>query len=165
MAITYEIISSVTVGAGGAANMSFTSIPQTYTDLLIVLSGRTSYTTFDSILVTFNGSTSNFSGIVGYGDGSGTAVFSAGRWAGSQPGTGTAQNFANNQLYIANYASSSNKAFLTDSTTETNGNPAYTYIGGSLWSNTSAITSITLTPNAGNFVQYSTATLYGIKNS
>jgi hypothetical protein len=40
MANTYEIISSVTVGAGGAAYIEFTNIPQTYTDLNLVFSGR-----------------------------------------------------------------------------------------------------------------------------
>jgi hypothetical protein len=37
MATTYEIISSVTVGSGGAADIEFTSIPATYTDLVIFL--------------------------------------------------------------------------------------------------------------------------------
>jgi hypothetical protein len=41
MATTYTLInSSVTVGSGGAADIEFTSIPATYTDLLLVLSGR-----------------------------------------------------------------------------------------------------------------------------
>jgi hypothetical protein len=35
MATTYEIIASVTVGSGGAANIEFTSIPATYTDLVL----------------------------------------------------------------------------------------------------------------------------------
>ena len=35
MATTYTLISSVTVGSGGAANIEFTSIPSTYTDLLL----------------------------------------------------------------------------------------------------------------------------------
>jgi hypothetical protein len=40
MATTYEIISSVTVGSGGAANIEFTSIPATYTDLYVLASIR-----------------------------------------------------------------------------------------------------------------------------
>ena len=41
MATTYKAIATVTVGSGGAANIEFTSIPATYTDLVIHLSGRT----------------------------------------------------------------------------------------------------------------------------
>jgi hypothetical protein len=35
MATTYEAIATVEVGSGGAANIEFTSIPATYTDLVI----------------------------------------------------------------------------------------------------------------------------------
>ena len=41
MANTFKKIQTVTVGSGGAASIDFTSIPQTYTDLKIVLSART----------------------------------------------------------------------------------------------------------------------------
>jgi hypothetical protein len=40
MATTYDLISSVTVGSGGAANIEFTSIPATYTDLVVLFSGQ-----------------------------------------------------------------------------------------------------------------------------
>ena len=42
MATTYTLISSVTVGSGGAASIEFTSIPSTYTDLVLKLSARSS---------------------------------------------------------------------------------------------------------------------------
>ena len=43
MADTYTLISSVTVGAGGASSIDFTSIPATYTDLLVKFSLRTDF--------------------------------------------------------------------------------------------------------------------------
>jgi hypothetical protein len=46
MATTYEIIASVTVGSGGAANIEFTSIPATYTDLVVLFSARTDRSAF-----------------------------------------------------------------------------------------------------------------------
>ena len=36
---TFKKISTVTVGSSGAASISFTNIPQTFTDLKIVMSG------------------------------------------------------------------------------------------------------------------------------
>jgi hypothetical protein len=160
-------IQTVTVGSGGAATISFTSIPQTYTDLKIVLSGRTTQASLaDSVYFSFNGSTSNFSGIILYGDGGSASSFTQARYAGSQPGsTATASTFANIEMYISNYTSSNNKAYSVDAVTENNATTAYAYTAGGLWSNSAAITSITLTPNAGSFVQHSTATLYGVTSS
>lgn len=168
MATTYEAIATVTVGSGGAATIQFTSIPATFTDLLIKLSGRTTQaSTADSIFFTFNSSTSNFSSRILYGDGyTNAGSFTQARWAGSQNGSTTTSNtFANVELYIPNYTSSNYKSYSGDAVTENNASETYAYLGAGLWSDTSAISSITLTPNAGSFVQYSTATLYGIKNS
>jgi hypothetical protein len=166
MANTYKAIATVTVGSGGAATMAFSSIPATYTDLVLKVSGRTSYTTIDSIYFTFNASTANFSSRILYGDGAAASSFTQARYAGSQTGSSqTANTFANNEIYIANYAGATYKSYSVDSVTETNGTTAYAYLAAGLWSDTAAITGITLTPNAGSFVQYSTATLYGIKKN
>jgi len=75
----------------------------------------------------------------------------------------TASTFASGEMYIPNYAGSNSKSFSADSVQETNASLAYSYLMAGLWSNSSAITSIALTPFTGNFAQYSTATLYGIK--
>lgn len=160
-------IQTVTVGAGGASSISFTSIPQTYTDLKIVLSGRTTQASLaDSVYFTFNSSTANFSSRILYGDGGSASSFTQARYAGSQPGsTATASTFANIELYIPNYAGSNNKSYSVDAVTENNGTTAYAYLAAGLWSDTTAISSITLTPNAGSFVQYSTATLYGVTSA
>ena len=73
------------------------------------------------------------------------------------------------EIYLPNYASSNYKSFAADNTSETNlssGNTNYLSMSSGLWSNTAAITSITFViADATNFVEYSTATLYGIKSS
>jgi hypothetical protein len=84
--------------------------------------------------------------------------------------TSTASSFSNIEIYIPTYTSTSNpKSFIVDSTHENNAtgtNSLYIGLFGELWNpgTQAAITSLTLTPTA-NFVQHSTATLYGIKNS
>lgn len=63
MAITYRAIATVTVAAGGASSIEFTSISQTYTDLLLKVSlrdNRTDSPVTDTLL-TFNGSSSGYS--------------------------------------------------------------------------------------------------------
>ena len=67
---TMTALSTVTVGAGGAATISFSSIPQTYTDLKIVFSGRSARTAsaYDSLFVKFNSTTTTYAGRRLYGE-------------------------------------------------------------------------------------------------
>jgi hypothetical protein len=67
-------------------------------------------------------------------------------------------------IYIPNYAGSSNKSVSIDSVTENNATGAYSGLTAALFASTAAITSFGISTGS-NFVQYSTATLYGIKNS
>jgi len=165
MANTYEAIATVTVGSGGAANIEFTSIPATYTDLCMVMSLRFDGNT-DLVDIAINNSTANRSQIYFYGNGasvvnaSNTDLITL-----ADNSTMTANTFSNCQIYIPNYASSNNKSFSIEMVSETNGTTAYTVLSAGLWSNSAAITSLKLSYSGYNFVQYSTATLYGIKNS
>ena len=170
MANTYvQIGSTVTVGAGGAASIDFTSIPATFTNLLLQFSIRSNAAnTVEVIQYSFNGSTS--SRTTNRFEGSGSSVSAAT----SLPmfaymGTGanaTANTFGNGSIYIPNYAGSNNKSSSSDGVTENNATAATAGLAANLWSNTAAINQITLVPYIGtSFSQYSTATLYGIKSS
>lgn len=159
------LINTQTIGAGGAASIDFTSIPQTYTDLVLVYNGRSSNATgAQTALMSFNSSTASFSERRLYGNGSSASSDSVARELGIVPGsTATASTFSSSMCYIPNYAGATNKAFSVDCVSENNGTTGYQLIYAGLWSNTSAITSISITLDAGNHVQYSTASLYGIK--
>ena len=159
---TFTLINAVTVGSGGTSAINFTSIPNTYTDLLIKISSRAdvagNYT--DWIKIGFNSSTSSFSYNLIEGNGSSVGVFSgAGQLSGVSVGlTATANTFSNSEIYIPNYAGSNNKSYSTDGVTENNATSANAILNAGLWSNTAAITSINLSPNgATNFLQHSTA--------
>jgi hypothetical protein len=169
MANTYTLIASSTVGSGGASSIDFTSIPGTYTDLLLAYSLRTTYAAdAGTAFVSFNSSTTSFTGKALYGDGSAAFSYNSGRHSGTIPGaTSTANTFSNTFLYIPNYTSSNNKSFSVDSVMENNATYSIQEFNGNLWSNSAAITSITLivTGSPGVIAQYSTAYLYGIKNS
>lgn len=162
---TYTLISSVTVGSGGAANIQFTSIPQTYTDLLVKTSLRNVNDTADCYL-RFNGATTNFSDRWIYGTGSGALSTSTSNIDFlSNRSSFTASTFGNSEFYIPNYTSSNNKSVSVDSVAENNATTAYTQLSAGLWSNTAAITSIQILASSGNLAQYSTAYLYGISNA
>jgi len=171
MATTYEAIATVEVGAGGASSIEFTSIPTdgTYTDLLISVSARgTGGTTFDDLFITINNSTTGFSTRTLNGDGSSAASYTnSDNYAGWSPGnSATASTFGNHQFYFPNYAGSNAKSYSFDGVAENNATFAGTVLGASLWNNSAAITSIKFTVRStANLAQYSSATLYGIKNS
>jgi len=170
MANTYALISSTTVGSGGAANITFSSIPNTYTDLVLKLSARTNASGTDWIncSISINGSTSNFNQVFLYGDG--TSLTPASRTdnlnvAFANGATSTANTFSNEEFYFTRYASSNLKRFGVDKIAEKNAASAYQHLNSVLWSNSAAITSIAITPQSGSYVENTTAYLYGISNS
>ena len=176
MANTYTLIASSTIGAGGASSITFNSIPSTYTDLKVVASTRNTATnTLGLLPIRFNGSSSSLSSIVLYGFGSnqGSGSYNSvsyAIWGYTNGATSTSSVFASTEFYIPNYTSSNYKSVSVDSVNENNATDGRQSLTAGLWSNTAAITSITLDALDGgagavNFVQYSTAYLYGIKNS
>jgi hypothetical protein len=174
MAYTYEAIATVTVGSGGASSIDFSSIPATYSDLAIKASLRSTVSqTNDYGIIQFNGDTgSNYPWLQLAGNGA-SASSSGGTSNGAltlrySSANATATTFGSDELYIPNYTDSTYKSISSDTVSENNGaaaSDAIASLWAGLWNNTAAITSISLKPASGSFVQYSTATLYGIKNS
>jgi hypothetical protein len=174
MANTYVAIATVTVGSGGASSIDFTSIPATYTDLLCVLSHRSNGAVAGSswaLGMKINGVTTNrtyrrlegFDGTNVASDNGSTDLVGL-----IQGDSSTASTFGSLQVYIPNYAGSNNKSYSVEGVTENNsstGNDSALIAG--LWSQTSAITDLSFynRTTADGFKQYTTATLYGIKNS
>lgn len=171
MAYTFSKLASVTVGAGGVTQIDFTNIPQNYKDLQLVTSIRdnTSATGKD-YKIEFNGVTTSYSYRRVYGDGAAaySDTASTGQSLTIDSATATASTFANCMIYIPNYAGSTSKSWSAETVSENNAtgaNSAYANLYSGLWSNTTAITSISLKPISGSptIQQYSTATLYGIR--
>jgi hypothetical protein len=155
------LVSTVTVGSGGAASIVFSSIPQTATDLVILISGRCT-TTSNEIYLDFNGGSSVQSERRLVGDGSTTASqTSTDGWIASMPKSSfTANTFGSTMVYIPNYTAAVNKSISVDDVNENNASNADQVIRAMLWASTAAITSLTLV--AANFAQHSTASLYTI---
>ena len=166
MAANYVLLEKITVGAAGAASVTFNNIPQTgYTDLKIVATMRTSEALgANSIWINFNGSSAGFSAKVLEGSGTAASSYSQAKFVGTYEGTSfTANTFSNTEIYIPNYTSANYKSYSADSVTENNGTAAYSELTAGLWSNTAAISSITLYSGSnGTMVQYSTFSLYGL---
>ena len=166
MAFTFSKLASVTVGAGGSTTISFANIPQNYKDLCIKISGRDSVTGVNNLLLSINGASVGSwrwlrgdGGSVVFGNNTTTAGF-----LGYLPtSSDTASTFGNTEIYIPNYTSSNYKSISGDSVHEHNGATAYQTLTANLFTQTSPVTTLTFTVNTA-FVQYSTATLYGIRS-
>ena len=152
-----------------AASVTFSSIPSTYTDLVLKCSMRgAAGGAATGIDFTFNSIATGYSKTQLRGDGTTADSF---RSSGSsamvlsttvnQSGS-TSNTFSNMELYIPNYAGSTNKVASIDGATENNATEAYRTVIAGLMQNTAAITSLTIT---ANLVSGSTFWLYGLKNS
>lgn len=155
--------------ASAQSSIVFTDIPDTYTDLMLLVSIRESRTDISSSsgpswTLRFNGLTTNQSQrslyASGYTGGVSTGADSL-FYMWSNTSADTANTFTNGHIYIPNYTASAAKSFSSEQLAENNGNAGGRMSAG-LWNSTAAITSISLHPSTGNFVQYSSATLYGI---
>lgn len=165
------LVSTVTVGAGGAASIEFTGIPATGTDLVLMLSMRsTASTTNDTMRIRFNNdSGGNYTQKWLRGDGasvfsSGDAGFTSFRTPNAIVGnSATASTFSNVSIYVPNYAGSTAKSVSADVVTENNATTASEVLNASVWTGTAAISSIQISLDfATNLAQYSTASLYTI---
>jgi hypothetical protein len=171
MSVFLQPIYTQTIGST-AGGITFNNIPQTFTDLKIVVSSRHNNAgPIDGSIIRFNGdSGTNYSDTLMYG--TGTSVIAA-RYTGQtfifyiadDANTATANTFSNWEVYIPNYTSANLKQVLVDGVSENNtatNDFQRQVLQGSLWRSTAAITSITVGGYAGNPQQYSTFTLYGI---
>jgi len=164
---TYTLIQKTTLNAS-AASITFSSIPQTFTDLVIKVSARTdeAAANWSQSNITFNSSSTSYTNRYLLGTGSAASSGSAGTayvYGGRGTGAGaTASTFGNSEVYIPNYTSANYKSVSTDEVTENNATAGLAFMNAGLWSNTAAITSLTITAQGCNFVQYTEATLYGV---
>ena len=159
------------------ALITFSSIPATFTDLVLKISGRSAGDTGTaSMIYQFNASTSGYSSRYLFGNGS--SASSASRTTASSngitggrdgdgwitPNSATANTFSSATWYIPNYRSATAKSWSLDATAEQNGtSPFGMEIIAGLWTGTDPITSITITPqNSNSWAANSSATLYGI---
>jgi hypothetical protein len=170
MANTFELIASTEL-TGTQANITFSSIPNTFTDLKILLSSRFNNTN-NYFEVFFNNDTSSGQYFSKELSANGTTAGSGGwttvaYWGFSNKSNYTASTFGNAEIYIPNYANTTyRKSASLDTVTETNTTAANMLISAGNWYGTGAIHTVTLRPDApSNWVQYTSAYLYGIKNS
>ena len=164
-----QLIETIEVGAGGAASIEFTSIPQDGVDLVCVFSTRSDTTGSAEVIYTqLNSDTgANYAYVALRGNGSSASSFGGSSqnqlFIGYQPkSSDTASTFTNTEIYVSNYTSSSAKSVASNSADENNGTEAFQTLTANTYSTSSPVTTLKVYPLSGNFVQYSSASLYKI---
>jgi hypothetical protein len=158
---TYEPITTQTLGSN-QSTITLSSIPATYTDLIIVANGAT--TSGGSMFARFNGDGgTNYSTSYLFGAGSGSGT--SGRITNSSSGIAGSRNGIGSQgggiMQINNY---SNATTYKTMLSRQFGSAQIVWLSIGLWRSTSAITSISFTDESGgSFTTGFTITLYGIK--
>ena len=172
MAATYTLISSNTL-SGSAASVTFSSIPSTYTDLVLRWSSRDGRSNVENaIYLSFNSITTGYSDTWLRGNGANAfSSYDTGNAYvyipfGSVGSTATASTFSSGEVYLPNYTVSQYKPMGIFNVTENNATTAYVDTTAGLVQSTATISSITMTPAFSNsFQSGSSFYLYGIKNS
>ena len=162
MPATYDLIQTGTVTA-------FTNIPQTYTDLVLVIDSIKASNSTVSPRVRFNLSTDSYptawlynntsTAIAGFEGGSTGIVFYF-----SMSGRPTEQYGGSSVLEILNYTGSTKKGWIAHGTKIGSNAQPEQFLSGGNWDNTSAITRIDIGVDAGNIASI-TSSLYGIKRA
>jgi hypothetical protein len=167
---TFIKIASASVGSGGASSIDFSSIPATYTDLVIKLSARSASSSGSNwhwvkILINNQATTYSYKQLFGTGSTAGSGGAAGALAAYATDTNATSNTFSNSETYFPSYTGSTAKAYSNDAVTENNGTSALASFFSTLYTGTAAINQLTLSLETGNFAQYSTATLYGISNA
>jgi hypothetical protein len=148
--------------ASAQSSIVFTDIPQTFTDLYLLISGWASGTGASAI-IRFNEITTGYSRRNLAGNGSSASSSTASYDFFVSQSDYTTNTFGNSAIYIPNYTSSVAKSYSVDAVNENNATGADQAIVAGLWTVTDPISKIELIINSSyNFVQYSSATLYGL---
>jgi hypothetical protein len=165
---SYVSIATQTVGSGGSSSIQFNSIPATYQNLQLRFVAKSTVSGSGSggetVRMTMNSTSFTKSAYL------------------YVTGTSLASANTSNPDFIANLDRAGDTSFFTAGVVDifdyrnTNKTKTLRTIGGmningssefslnvNVWNSTSTITSLTITPSSGNFAQYSSFALYGIK--
>ena len=158
----YESIATTTVGAGGSATITFSSIPSTYKHLQVRLVNLRS--SADIMQLEFNSDTTTTNYYWHRLDGDGTSVSAV---AGNKNLIGYVGNTtapAANIIDVLDYANTNKYKTSRNLFGEDRNGSGIVALQSMLWKNTAAINSIVFKcESGGNFNQYSSFALYGIK--
>lgn len=163
----FESIATTVVGSGGTGSITFSSIPAGYKHLQLRTMAKNNGENISMRMTANSDSSSVYTIHELYGGGASASAAAQVNIAyypcglvGPASATGV---FSSAVTDILDYQDTNKfKTMRTLTGYDANG-AGYVELTSGVWRNTSAITSITIVPSGGTFVQYSHFALYGIK--
>jgi hypothetical protein len=115
--------------------------------------------------VQFNGDTAtNYNGHALFGDGASASASSSGSLNGMNLSYTSSTTYPSSLVVdLLDYANVNKNKTVRSLTGGDNNGSGYILLYSGLWQSTSAISSISIYPETGNFAQYSSFALYGVK--
>jgi hypothetical protein len=165
MAITYEPIATTTLGSA-TSTISFTDISGSYTDIVLIFGYKSNTTNQPTLKLTFNGSTTGYSGTQLTGNGSAAASYrnTSAAFISIARVVGTPTTVGGMATIIMNFQNYSNTTTYKTVLARPSAAESGVESDVGLWQNTAAITQIDITTATSNdFATGSVVTLYGIK--
>jgi hypothetical protein len=154
---TYTPLATVTLGSS-ASSVTFSSIPATYRDLIVIVDGKTSLVT-NTVVRLNSDSGSNYSYVVAEGNGTSATSFSG---TGSSPEVGRMATLQSNVIIeIMDYsATDKHKTILGRG----NSSGDLVRMSCTRWANTAAVNSVQILPSPSprTFDSGATFNLYGV---
>jgi len=154
---TYTPIATTTLGSA-VRSYTFSSVPSSYTDLILVANGTSASPSDLGIIL--NGDTgNNYSATQIIGNGSSASSSRESNVGSAKVGTFYSSPIGNLIINIMNYSNSTTyKTILSRNNSPSN----YTGAFVSLWRNTATVTSVQFYGNNDNLSAGTTLTLYGV---
>ena len=161
---SYESIATTVVGSGGAADVTFSSIPSTYTHLQIRCLVQSSAGGNSALALNYNSDTtaSNYYRHALLGDGSSASTQAAQQF---YAGVITDNAWCVNIIDILDYKNTNKYKTTRVLGGRENNSTGAVFFTSQLWMNTNAISTIKVAPATDNFIQYTHIALYGIKGA
>lgn len=165
MPATYEKIQTTTLGSA-TSTISFTGVSSAYTDIILAFALKSNSSNNPTLRLTFNGSSTGYSGRQMYGNGvapgsnnnTNAAFISIARSAGSPTPSGETALLL---LHVMDYTNTNKYKTIF---AQYNSNSTGGELDVGLWQNTAAINQIDIvSPTSNDFAVGSVVTLYGIK--
>lgn len=159
---SYESIQTVTVGSGGSTQIDFTSIPGTFKHLQLRAAAKGSTNLFAPIRFNADTTLANYRSHQIYGNGVTATASDEGNNFYINNVLGT--NFNGVIMDILDYNSTNkNKTVRMLQGIDNNGSGSIMFVSGLYINSSTAISSIRFTVNTGNFAEYSSFALYGVR--
>jgi hypothetical protein len=152
---TYTALANVTLGSS-ASSVTFSSIPATYRDLILITNVQASANTYCRIFLNGDEVSSSYLRQTFYFEGSLGAVTATG----TDTGATSTSSFVSNNYQIIDYSATDKHKMILGR--QGSAQRDVVYFDGIRWANTAAVTSVKFAIATGTFSTGSTFALYGI---